>query len=187
MLDYGIIGKKQKTTIIKNGEQFDCIDLLTESFNKSTTLTGRPIVVNKHYVARPDLISLAIYSTDKYADILCKINGISNPFELNEDMIIICPYVDILNKLLVSNSTGCELVNKNASVTNGQNSNGTTTTNSGNILYNNDITENKEQQIGKQTDNKNLQKSPSERRSSSDQVVGDVNYVIDKTLGIVIY
>ena len=67
MLDYGIIGKKQKTTIIKDGEQFDCLDLLTESFNKSTTLAGRPIVVNKHYVARPDLISLAIYSTDKYA------------------------------------------------------------------------------------------------------------------------
>ena len=44
-----------------------------------------------------------------------------------------------------------------------------------------------QQQIGKQTDNKNLQKSPSERRSPSDQVVGDVNYVIDKTLGIVIY
>ena len=44
--------------------------------------------------------------------------------------------------------------------------------------------ENKEQQIGKQTDNKGLQKSPSERRAPSDQIVGDVNYVIDKTLGI---
>ena len=186
MLDYDIL--LSKPTISKDdGEYYK--DLLSQTINKEVKrlYNSNLIIVSRDYVCRPDLISLAAYGTDKYADIICKINGISNPFELNEDMIIICPYVDILNKLLVSNSTGCELVNKNASVTNGQNSNGTTTTNSGNILYNNDITENKEQQIGKQTDNKNLQKSPSERRSSSDQVVGDVNYVIDKTLGIVIY
>ena len=49
------------------------------------------IRVTDDYVARPDLISLAVYGTDQYADILCKINGISNPFELNTGMILLIP------------------------------------------------------------------------------------------------
>lgn len=47
--------------------------------------------VSSKYIARPDLISLDAYGDTMYADVICKMNGISNPFELNEGMRIILP------------------------------------------------------------------------------------------------
>ena len=79
MLDYKILDYKSK--INKNNDTY--IDLMSDSFNMSSVaFDGQVIIVNKYYVARPDLVSLAIYGTDDYADIICKINGISNPFPL---------------------------------------------------------------------------------------------------------
>lgn len=49
------------------------------------------IVSEDKYVARPDLISNEYYGDPMYADVICKINGISNPFELNKDMVLILP------------------------------------------------------------------------------------------------
>ena len=54
------------------------------------------IELSPAFIARPDLVSQQIYGTDIYQDILCKLNGISNPFELNEgDKLIIPDEVDI--------------------------------------------------------------------------------------------
>ena len=47
--------------------------------------------VTDRYIARPDLISLDAYGDADYADVVCKLNGISNPFELNKGMILILP------------------------------------------------------------------------------------------------
>lgn len=47
--------------------------------------------VSSQYIARPDLISKDAYGDSMYADVICKINGISNPFELNEGMRLILP------------------------------------------------------------------------------------------------
>jgi hypothetical protein len=58
-------------------------------------------IVSKDYVARPDLISLDAYNDTKYADVLCKINGISNPFELNEGMEIIIPSISSISDFYV--------------------------------------------------------------------------------------
>jgi hypothetical protein len=49
-------------------------------------------------VARPDLISLATYNDASYADLICKLNGISNMFELNEDDVIVIPTYDYIEK-----------------------------------------------------------------------------------------
>lgn len=49
------------------------------------------IIDQEKYIGRPDLISLDAYGDPVYADIICKLNGISNPFELNIDTIIIVP------------------------------------------------------------------------------------------------
>ena len=88
MLDYRILANKNKIKL--NGE--DVYDLLSgKSFVDMKLSNGNFVVVNKYYVARPDLISLACYGEDMYGDIICKVNGISNPFELNEGDIIICP------------------------------------------------------------------------------------------------
>ena len=56
------------------------------------------IKVKSDYIARPDLISYDIYGTDFYADIICKLNGISNPFELNEGDILIIPSLSYITK-----------------------------------------------------------------------------------------
>lgn len=66
-------------------------DLLTKTWEEWPDVYTAPVLVNKYYVARPDLISLAMYGTDEYADIICKFNGISNPFELNEGMVLYIP------------------------------------------------------------------------------------------------
>ena len=94
-LDYKILNKKPIVT--RNGVKFQ--DLAVQTIDPNVEISGSFLVVNKYYVARPDLISLAVYGDDKYADILCKINGISNPFELNENDVIILPHVETLMDL----------------------------------------------------------------------------------------
>lgn len=50
--------------------------------------------VTEKYIARPDILSLDIYGDTIYTDLLCKLNGISNPFELNKGMLLIIPSPD---------------------------------------------------------------------------------------------
>lgn len=92
MLNYKIINYKK--TVKRNGKTY--LDLMSKSYCPKIEASGEFIIVNKHYVARPDLISLAMYKTDEYADILCKINGISNPFELNEDDVLFVPNIEFI-------------------------------------------------------------------------------------------
>ena len=75
----------------------------------------RIIEVTDDYIARPDLISLAIYGTDKYADIICKVNGISNPFELNTGMKLIIPDEKSFNTFLTVGKP-TENISKNKSI-----------------------------------------------------------------------
>lgn len=155
-LDYLILTHKPKIKIKdKEGNIQQCIDLLPSTI---ATLNPGPnsikCIVNKYYVARPDLISLAFYGTDRYADIICKINGISNPFEINENDMLDLPSVETVRYYAISNKNSSELV-----------SGGT------------DITKPK---ISKQ-------KSLNKKRSPNEQVVGDKNFVIDKSLGLVFY
>lgn len=54
------------------------------------------IQVSEKYIARPDILSMDIYGDTLYADLICKLNGISNPFELNKDMLMIIPSPDCI-------------------------------------------------------------------------------------------
>ena len=99
MLDYLILDKKPIVKSVKNNEYIQYKDLLTPGYKGNFVPGGRMVFVEKYYVARPDLISLAIYGNDKYADIICKVNGISNPFELNEGMIIYTPDISDIEKM----------------------------------------------------------------------------------------
>lgn len=92
-MNYKLIDYKN---IVKNDKGEDYIDLLSKSYNDNQPLTGTFIAVNNMYIGRPDLISLAVYGSDDYADILCKVNGISNPFELNENDMLFLPSVDYI-------------------------------------------------------------------------------------------
>ena len=117
MLDYKII--KNKGKLYKknsNGTAEEFLDLLTKSCNSMDSTAGDIIIVNKHYIARPDLISLAVYGSDEYADLICKYNGISNPFELNENDVIVLPqYHEFQNLIDTVNNTTSELVNDDVS------------------------------------------------------------------------
>lgn len=76
----------------------DVINLLDKTFIIPDSFTYEVFNVTEEYIARPDLISLQFYNMTDYGDLLCKINGISNPFELNKDTMLIIPNInDIAN------------------------------------------------------------------------------------------
>lgn len=151
MLDYKIVN--YKSTITNNGETY--VDLMSKSFDKDVEITGQICVVNQYYVGRPDLISMVYYHDDRYADIICKVNGISNPFELNEDDVLLIPDLECVQQAMKNFDVPSELISTD----------------------NDTLSE---------TDKK-YRKMKNEPRSPNQQVVGESNYVIDKSLGVVFY
>lgn len=150
MLNYNIIQKKP--ILSSNNEEY--IDLAKQTYKVKNNIKGEILIVNQYYVARPDLISLAIYGDDQYADIICKINGISNPFELNENDILFIPNIDELTELTKAQSTPSELVSDSSDL------------------------------LNKTSD---VRKKISEKRSPNEMVIGESNYIIDHSLGLVFY
>lgn len=126
MLDYNILKIKPIISLPCNYDEESkstgtvrCLDLLAAPVNSDAKMSYQNdvIIVNEYYVARPDLISLAVYGDDKYADIICKFNGISNPFEINEDMVIQLPNaIDIQNVISESHEGPCELIKPDSSI-----------------------------------------------------------------------
>jgi len=153
-LNYKIIGNKPLLTT-ETGEQY--IDLLGDVFTSAMSLEGEIFTVSKYYVARPDLVSFVCYGDDKYADIICKLNGISNPFELNEGDILYIPEENYLYNCMENNVPPSQLVSNKE-------------------IYN---------EISSRV--LSSQKMKNEKRSPNEQVIGDTNLVIDKTTGIVLF
>lgn len=109
MLDYRTL--TFKPLMIQDGKE-TFMDLLAPVYKTDYSPQGRVIIVNQYYVSRPDLISLAVYGDDKYGDIICKLNGISNPFELNENDLLFVPAIDDINQLVSKNDTASKLVDE---------------------------------------------------------------------------
>lgn len=72
------------------------INLTDKSFRIPETYQYEIIEVSEKYIARPDLLSFDVYGDILYSDLLCKLNGISNPFELNKGMFVIVPSPDCI-------------------------------------------------------------------------------------------
>ena len=89
MISYPVMSNKVYSTEGFSGENH--YDLLYQTFRIPKDFKYNVYVVTDEYVARPDLLSLHVYGTVNYADVLCKLNGISNPFELNDGMYIVAP------------------------------------------------------------------------------------------------
>lgn len=66
-------------------------NLLDQTFEIPSNYIYNVFEVTEEYIARPDLISLDAYGDTMFADIICKLNGISNPFELNIGTQLILP------------------------------------------------------------------------------------------------
>lgn len=92
-LSYSILNNKSS---IKSDYLEEVIyNLLDQTFEiPQIGFSFNVLMVDKEYIARPDLISLDAYGDTQYADVICKLNGISNPFELNEGMEILIPTME---------------------------------------------------------------------------------------------
>ncbi len=89
MLNNSVLRFKKETHSDVLGE--DIIELLSKNFVIPDEFSYQLVKVSESMVARPDLLSYNLYSDDGYGDLLCKLNGIQNPFELNSENIMICP------------------------------------------------------------------------------------------------
>lgn len=89
MLQYSTLNFKKEINSEYLGERI--YNLLDYTFEIPQSYTYNIFEVTKEYIARPDLISYDAYGDNMYADIICKLNGVSNPFELNEGMKLIIP------------------------------------------------------------------------------------------------
>lgn len=115
MLNYSILESKPIITKKIDGSDIYYKDLLASSLNTNiqTIEQYKLVYVTADYVARPDLISLAVYGDDGLADIICKINGISNPFELNEGMTLIIPDYTFARNFIVGRPASAVITSKN--------------------------------------------------------------------------
>lgn len=96
MLQYSTLNFKTEINSEYLGEKI--YNLLDYTFVIPKSYTYNIFEVTQEYIARPDLISLEAYGDDMFADVICKLNGISNPFELNVGTKIILPSPeDIMN------------------------------------------------------------------------------------------
>ena len=84
--------------------QDNIINLLDTTFEFPDSYTYNIFEVTEDYIARPDLISYDAYGDAMYADVICKLNGVSNPFELNEGMKIIVPTPDDISRFIIEPS-----------------------------------------------------------------------------------
>lgn len=75
-------------------------NLLDPTFRIPETFDYEILEVTERYVARPDILSNDIYGDTLYSDLLCKLNGISNPFELNTGMLLVIPSPDCIMEFM---------------------------------------------------------------------------------------
>lgn len=85
-----------KKSLYSNWLQESIINLGDKTFRIPETYQYEILEVTEKYIARPDLLSYDIYGDTLFSDLLCKLNGISNPFELNKGTIMIIPSPDCI-------------------------------------------------------------------------------------------
>lgn len=102
MLDYSVLNLKNEITSDYLGERI--YNMLDYTFQIPQNYSYNIYEVTQEYIARPDLISYDAYGDSRYADVVCKLNGISNPFELNVGMKLILPTPEDVSKFLISPS-----------------------------------------------------------------------------------
>jgi hypothetical protein len=92
MIQHTVLNNKKE--IFSDWLQDAVINLTDSSFQIPDEYSYEILEVTEKYIARPDLLSHDIYGDTLFSDLICKLNGISNPFELNEGMILVIPSPD---------------------------------------------------------------------------------------------
>lgn len=88
---------ENKTEYKSNVLGDNVFNLLDKTFIIPYTFKYNVIECTSDFIGRMDLISKKMYGDARYADILCKLNGISNPFELNDGDLIVIPDITELS------------------------------------------------------------------------------------------
>ena len=155
MIKHTVLNNKKQ--IYSDWLQENIINLNDSSFRIPEKYEYEILEITERYIARPDILSIDIYGDSLYSDLLCKLNGISNPFELNKGMILVIPSPDcIMNFMYTPTNNECDT---NSTVSGGKNSN----------------------------DIQPIAKYKNSKRKANEAVIGDSRFKIDKTRGIVIY
>ena len=109
MISHTVLNNKQ----IIHSDWLDeaIINLNDPTFRIPASYQYEIIELNERYVARPDILSIDVYGDSLYSDLLCKLNGISNPFEMNVGMLMIIPSPDcIMDFMNVPNAEDNDIV-----------------------------------------------------------------------------
>lgn len=94
----------KKTFTKANGEII--LDLISSTFEfKRQGAALGPVLVKSEETMRPDLLADRIYGNQERWDLLLKFNGISNPFSLEADEILLAPSDNMLSVLTVPPKT----------------------------------------------------------------------------------
>lgn len=116
MIFHTVINNKKE--IYSDWLQDYVINLGDKTFRIPDTYQYEILEVTEKYIARPDLLSLDVYGDTLYSDLLCKLNGISNPFELNKGTLMIIPSPDHIMEFMYRPSTEEIDTNLNDAVSN---------------------------------------------------------------------
>lgn len=103
MLEYNILNLKKEINSDYLGENL--WNMLDYTFEIPQDYSYNVFEVTQEYIARPDLISIDAYGSSMFTDVICKLNGISNPFELNVGAKLIIPTPDDVFKFVVEPSS----------------------------------------------------------------------------------
>jgi hypothetical protein len=98
MLRHTVLNNKKE--IFSNWLQEKVINLTDSTFQIPASYEYEILEITERYIARPDLLSKDVYGDSIYSDLLCKLNGISNPFELNKGMILVIPSPDNIQSFM---------------------------------------------------------------------------------------
>ena len=69
----------------------EIIDFLGNTFNIPNDFDAEVVDLESGYEGRSDLISDEAYMDEMYFDVICKLNGFSNPFEVNATSALAFP------------------------------------------------------------------------------------------------
>ena len=112
MITHTVINNKKQ--IYSDWLQDTILDLSDSTFYIPKSYQYEILEVTERYVARPDILSKDIYGDTLYSDLLCKLNGISNPFELNVGMILVIPSPDSIMEFMKEPSLESLFTNTNS-------------------------------------------------------------------------
>lgn len=111
MIQHTVINNKKN--IHSDWLSDDIINLMDPTFIIPSKYDYEILEVTEKYLARPDILSKDIYGDVMYSDLICKLNGISNPFELNVGTILVIPSPDCITEFMkIPTVDECDDTNK---------------------------------------------------------------------------